>query len=140
MAGAVSGLLPLEDKATAMRIPSWSGKPLAAQSGPAVSMLIRKVSGLRRYRLPMVAMTNTGPWADTRAMHISACVCSRHRAVSQAAFRVAAHAADDANPQESRERRWSRGLPEATVAKKAGDGGMVVDSRLKGRGSERPRP
>ena len=61
MAGAVSGLLPLEDKATAMRIPSWSGKPLAAQSGPAVSTLIRKVSGLRRYRLPMAAMTNTGP-------------------------------------------------------------------------------
>ena len=30
--------------------------------------------------------------------------------------------------------------PEATVEKKAGDGGMVVDCRLKGRGSERPRP
>jgi hypothetical protein len=30
LAGAVSGLLPLEDKATAMRIPSWSGKPSAA--------------------------------------------------------------------------------------------------------------
>ena len=26
--------------------------------------------------------------------------------------------------------------PEATVEKKAGDGGMVVDCRLKGRGSE----
>ena len=89
---------------------------------------------MRRYRLPMIAMTNTGPWAGKRALHISACVCSRHRAVSQAAFRVAAHAADDANPQGSRERRWSRGLPEATVEKKAGDGGMVVDSRLKGRG------
>jgi hypothetical protein len=73
-------------------------------------------------------------------MHISACVYSRHRTVSQAAFRVAAHAADDANLQGSRERRWSRGLPEAMVDKKAGDGGMVVDCRLKGRGSERPRP
>ena len=123
-----------------MRIPSWSGKPLAAQSGPAVSTLIRKVSGLRRYRLPMVAMTNTGPQAGTRALHISACVCSRRRAVSQAAFRVAAHAAVDATPQGSRERRWSRGLHEATVEKKAGDWGMVVDCRLKGRGSERPRP
>jgi hypothetical protein len=61
MAGAVSGLLPIEDKATAMRIPSWSGEPLAAQSEPAVSRLIRKVSGLRHYRLPMVAMTSSGP-------------------------------------------------------------------------------
>src|ERR1700722_6760472 len=139
MAGAVSGLLPLEDKATAMRIPSWSGKPLAAQSGPAVSMLIRKVSGMRRYRLPMIAMTNTGPQAGTRALHISACVRSR-RALSPAAFRVMAHGAVDGDPLGSRERRWSRGLPEATVAKKVGDGGMVVDSRLKGRGSERPRP
>ena len=43
------GSSPLEDKATAMRIPSWSGKPLAAQSGPADSTLIRKVSGLRRH-------------------------------------------------------------------------------------------
>ena len=33
MAEAVSGLLPLEDKATAMRIPSWSGKPWQRSRG-----------------------------------------------------------------------------------------------------------
>ena len=38
---AVSGVL--NDKATAMRVLSLSGKPSAARSGPAVSTLIRKV-------------------------------------------------------------------------------------------------
>ena len=44
MAEAVSGILPREDKATAMRALSRSGKPSAARSGPAVSTLMRKVS------------------------------------------------------------------------------------------------
>jgi hypothetical protein len=45
-----SVVLPREDKATAMRVLSLSGQPSASGSGSAVSTLIRKVSGLRRYR------------------------------------------------------------------------------------------
>ena len=67
MAEAVSGILPREDKATAMRVLSLSGKPSVSRSGPAVSTLIRKVSGLRRYRpgrfVREAAMTNAGPLA-----------------------------------------------------------------------------
>jgi hypothetical protein len=47
--------------------------------------------------------------ARNAALHIPTCVRSRHGALWQAAFRVAAHGAVDADPQGSRERRWSRG-------------------------------
>ena len=38
-----SGVLPREDKATAMRVLSLSGQPSASRSGSAVSTLMRKV-------------------------------------------------------------------------------------------------
>ena len=86
MADAVSGILPREDKATAMRVLSLSGKPSASRSGPAVSTLIRKVSGLRRYRpgrfVGEAAMTNGGPLAETRrciSPHVFAAVMARSR-------------------------------------------------------------
>ena len=48
-----------------MRVLSLSGKPSAARSGPAISTLIHKVSGLRRHRsghfLRKAAMTNARP-------------------------------------------------------------------------------
>ena len=50
LAEAGSVVLPREDKATAMRVFSLSGQPSASGAGAAVSTLIRKVSGLRRYR------------------------------------------------------------------------------------------
>ena len=50
MAEAVSGILPREDKATAMRVLSLSGKPSASRSGSAVSTLIRE--GFRLASLP----------------------------------------------------------------------------------------
>jgi hypothetical protein len=57
-------------KATAMRVLSLSGKPLVSWSGPAVSTLIRKVFGLRRYRpgrfVREAAMTSMGSLAGTR--------------------------------------------------------------------------
>jgi hypothetical protein len=43
MAEAVSGILPREDKATAVRVLSLLGKPSASRLASAVSMLIRKV-------------------------------------------------------------------------------------------------
>ena len=55
------------------------------------------------------AMTNTGSLAGTRALHIEH-VFAAIGALSQAAFRVAAHGAVDADPVGSRERRWTRGL------------------------------
>ena len=143
MAEAVSGILPREDKATAMRVLSLSGKPSASRSGSAVSTLIRKVSGLRRYRpgrfLGEAAMTNAGPLAGRRRCifpHVFAAVM----ALLQAAFRVAAHGAVDADPQGSRERRWSRGLRRGHGSRRrlTPRGGMFVGCRLKRRGSERP--
>ena len=81
LAEAVSGISPREDKATAMRVLSLSGKPSASWSGSAVSTLIRKVSGLRRYRpgrfVGEAAMTNAGPLAGTRrciSQHVFAVV------------------------------------------------------------------
>ena len=63
-------------------------------------------------------MTNAGLLAGRRRCifpHVFAAVM----ALLQAAFRVAAHGAVDADPQGSRERRWSRGLPRSWVEKKA---------------------
>jgi hypothetical protein len=124
MAEAGSGTLPREDNATAMQVLSLPGKPSASWSGRAVSTLIRKVPGLRRYRpgrfVREAAMTNVGPLADA-ALHIPACVCNRHGALWQAAFRVAAHSVVDADPQGSRQTRWTRGLPEVMGVEKKAD-------------------
>jgi hypothetical protein len=94
----------------AMRALSLLGNPSLSRSGPAASTTIRKVSGSPRYRLPMAAaMTNTGPLAGTRALHVEH-VFAAIGALSQAAFRVVAHSAVDGDRLGSRERRWSRGL------------------------------
>jgi hypothetical protein len=73
-------------KATAMRVLSLSGKPLVSWSGPAVSTLIRKVFGLRRYRpgrfLGEAAMTNAGRLGRDAALyipHVFAAVMARSR-------------------------------------------------------------
>jgi hypothetical protein len=67
MVEAASGILTREDKATAMRVLSLSGKALGVAVGPAVSTLMRKVPGLRHYRpsrlLGEAAMTNAGSMA-----------------------------------------------------------------------------
>ena len=132
MAEAVSGVLPREDKATAMRVLSLSGKPSAARSGPAVSTLIRKVSGLRRHRpgrfVSEAAMTNAGILGRDAALHVPACVRGRHGALSQAAFRVAAHGAVDADRLGSRRKTLEPRPARGAVEKKAeaDDGGMVV--------------
>jgi hypothetical protein len=86
MAEAGSGVLPREDKATAMRVLSLSGKPSASRSGRAVSTLIRKVPGLRRH-LPggfvrEAAMANAGPLVETRrciSPHVFAAVMAHSR-------------------------------------------------------------
>ena len=84
MAEVVSGILPREDRATAMPVLSLPGKPSMSRSGPAVSRLIRNVSGLRRYRpgrfVREAAMTKAGSWAGMwRCMspHVFALVMAR---------------------------------------------------------------
>jgi hypothetical protein len=80
------GRFPREDKATAMRVLSLSGKPSASRSGRAVSTLIRKVPGLRRH-LPggfvrEAAMANAGPLVETRrciSPHVFAAVMAHSR-------------------------------------------------------------
>jgi hypothetical protein len=80
------------------------GEPSASRSEPAVSTLIRKVPGLRRHRpghfVREAAMTNAGPLAGTRS-YISAHVFAAVMVLWQAAFRVAAHDAVNADPQGS---------------------------------------
>jgi hypothetical protein len=62
------------------------GKPSVSWSGPAVSTLIRKVFGLRRYRpgrfVAEAAMTNAGPLVETRrciSPHVFGAVMARSR-------------------------------------------------------------
>jgi hypothetical protein len=94
-----SVVLPREDKATAMRVLSLSGHPSASGSGSAFSTLIRKVSGLRRYRPGRFLGGDDderGTLAGRRRCifpHVFAAVM----ALLQAAFRVAAHGAVDAD-------------------------------------------
>ena len=87
-----SGILPREDKATAIRVLSRVGEALGSRGrGRPFLRLIRKVSGLRRYRpgRRWWRHDERGPLAETRPLHIPACVRSRHGALRQAAFRVA---------------------------------------------------
>jgi hypothetical protein len=70
-------------------------------------------------------MTNAGLLAERRRCifpHVFAAVM----ALLQAVFRVAAHGAVDAEPQGSRERRWSRGLPEVIGREEGSRRGMFV--------------
>jgi hypothetical protein len=82
VAEAVSGILPREDKAIAIRVLSLS-EPSASRSGPAVSTLMRKVPGLMLPSgPPMAALTNGGPLAETRrciSPHVFAAVMARSR-------------------------------------------------------------
>src|ERR1700722_16614134 len=101
---------PVETRRFAMRVLSLLGNPSLSRSGPAVSTPIRKVSGLRCYHPAADGGDDErATLARNAALHIPTCVRSRHGALWQAAFRVAAHGAVDADPQGSRERRWSRG-------------------------------
>ena len=137
--------LPREDKATAMRVLSLSGEALGVVVGAG-----RFYADPEGFRL---ASLSSGPLPggggdDERgtlgrdaALHIPACVRSRHGALRQAAFHVAAHGAVDAYPEGSRERRWSRGSPRSWVEKKADAAtGACSSADPKGRGSERPPP
>ena len=96
-----SVVLPRE-KATAMRVLSLSGQPSASGSGSAVSTLIRKVSGLRRYR-PRRFLgggdDERGTFGREAALHIPARFAAA-MALLQAAFRVAAHGAVNADPKD----------------------------------------
>jgi hypothetical protein len=84
MADAVSGLLRREDRRPPCACSVCRGSPRCRGSGPAISTLIRKVSGLRRYRpgrfVREAAMTNTGLLAGMwRCMspHVFAIVMAR---------------------------------------------------------------
>jgi hypothetical protein len=83
VAEAVSGILPREDKAIAIRVLSLS-EPSVSWSGRPVSRSIRKVFGLRRHRpgrfVREAATTNAGPLAETRrciSPHVFAVVMAR---------------------------------------------------------------
>ena len=124
----------------------YRGKPSVSRSGPAVSTLIHKVSGLRRYRpgrfLREAAMTNAGPLAGTRRC-ISPHVFAVVTALWQVAFRV--------------ERPWRRRCRPTRITRKTLEPRPARDNGLrkrltprrgacssadapKGRGSERPPP
>jgi hypothetical protein len=114
MADAVSGLLRREDRRPPCACSVSRGKPSVSWSGPAVSTLIRKVSGLRRHRSGRfgreAAMTNAGLLAGRRRCifpHVFAAVM----ALMQAVFHVAAHGAVDAEAQGLRERRGAQACP-----------------------------
>jgi hypothetical protein len=101
VAEAVSGILPREDKAIAIRVLSLS-EPSASRSGPAVSTLMRKVPGLMLPSgPPMAALTNGGPLAETRrciSPHVFAVVMARSGRLLSA---LRAHGAVGADSQGS---------------------------------------
>jgi hypothetical protein len=111
-----SGVLPREDKATAMRVLSLSGQPSASRSGSAVSTLIWKVFGLRRYRpgrlVGGAAMTNAGSLAGMWrciSQHVFAIVMARSGRLLST---LRPMAPSIPTREGSRERPWSRGSPE----------------------------
>jgi hypothetical protein len=101
VAEGVSGILPREDKAIAIRALSLS-EPSASRSGPAVSTLMRKVPGLMLPSgPPMAALTNGGPLAETRrciSPHVFAVVMARSGRLLSA---LRAHGAVGADSQGS---------------------------------------
>ena len=130
MAGAVSGILPREDKAIAMRVLSLSGKPSVSWSRPAVSTPIRKVSGLRRYRpsrlLGEAAMTNAGSMAGMwRCMspHVFAAVMAALAGCFPRCGPWRRRCRPSRITRKTLEPRPARGH---RVEKKARDGGMFV--------------
>ena len=108
MAEAVSGILPREDKATAMRVLRLSGEALGVAVG--IGRFYADPQGLGA-SLPSGPLSGSGRDNERRTLgpdavlYIRAWVRSRHGAFRQAAFGGAAHAAVDAEPQGSRERR-----------------------------------
>jgi hypothetical protein len=102
---AVSGLLRREDRRPPCACSVSRGKPSVSWSGPAISTLIRKVSGLRRHRpgrlVGEAAMMNAGPFAETRrciSPHVFAAVIARSGRLLSA---LRAHGAVGADSQGS---------------------------------------
>jgi len=139
-------ILSREDKATAMRLLSLSGKPSAARPGPAVSTLIRKVSGSRRYRrgrfVGEAAMTNAEPLAGTWrciSPHVFAVVMARSGRLLSA-LRPMAPAMPTHKDHEKDVR--AEACPRSWVEEKAdaATGAYSSADAPKGRGSETPPP
>ena len=121
------------------------GKPSASRSGPAVSTLIRKVSGLRRYRpgrfVGEAAMTNAGPLAGTRrciSPHVFAAVMARSGRLLSA---VRPMAPSMPTHKDHEKDVGAEVCPRSWVEKKATRDGACSSADVpKGRGSERPPP
>ena len=99
-----------------MRVLSLSGQPSASRSGSAVSTLIWKVFGLRRYRpgrlVGGAAMTNAGSLAGMWrciSQHVFAIVMARSGRLLST---LRPMAPSIPTREGSRERPWSRGSPE----------------------------
>ena len=112
-----------------MRVLSLSGKPSASRSGPAVSTLIRKVSGLRRYRpgrfVGRRRRRTRDPWPDA-ALHIPACVRGRHGASCRLLSALRPMAPSMPTPKDHEKDVGAEACAEAKVEKKARDRGMFV--------------
>jgi hypothetical protein len=121
------------------------GKPSVSWSGPAISTLIRKVSGLRRYRpgrfVREAAMTNAGSLAGMRrcmSPHVFAIVMAR----SGRLLSVLGPMAPSMLAHKDHEKDvGAEACPRSWVEKKALDGGACSSADApEGRGSERPPP
>ena len=115
-----------------MHLLSPSGEGLGVAVGPAVSRLICKVSGLRRYRpgrfIGEAAMTNAGPLAGMWhcvSPHVFAIVIARSGSLLSA---LRAHGAVDADPKDRENDVAAEACPRPWVEKKAdaATGGMFV--------------
>jgi hypothetical protein len=86
-------------------------------------------------------MTNAGSLGRDAALHIPACVRSRHGAIWQAAFRVAAHGAVDAHKDHEKD-VGAEAPVDAAVEKKAdaATGACSSADAPNGGGSERSPP
>ena len=141
MAEAVSGF-SREDKATAMRVLSLSGKPPASRSGSAVSTLIRKVSGLHRYRPGRFlggGDDERGTLGREAALHIPARVRGRHGALA-GCFPRCGPWRRRCRPMKDHEKgvgaeTWPRSWSRRRLTPRRS---MFVGCRLKRQGSERP--
>ena len=143
MAEAVSGILPREDKATAMRVLSLSGKPSASRSGSAVSTLIRKVSGLRRYRPGRFVGggdDERGTLGRDAALHIPACVRSRHGALAGCFPRCGPWRRRCRPTRITRKTLEPRPAPRPRSRRRLSATGHVRRLTPQGAGSERPPP
>ncbi len=105
MAEAVSTFSPVKTRRLPCACSVCRGKASVSRSGPAVSTLIRKVSGLPRYRpgrfMGKAAMTNAGSLAGMWrcvSPHVFAIVTARSGSLLSA---LRAHGAVDRDPQGS---------------------------------------